>query len=161
MTSKKCNMCGEYKNINLFYKNKNHSDGYQNNCIVCDKKYQKRRNAQSNKNLREYINTRTNMCCELCGEYFNSTSVFDFHHIIPENKLFNLSNKKWTGIKGPSKKTIEEAEKCAILCANCHRLEHEALRKGGSLLHETSSVRLRSEWFKPNKNMGTISEGIR
>jgi hypothetical protein len=49
------------------------------------------------------------------------TAVFDFHHRDPKEKKFSVSNevnnKGW-------KELIEEAKKCDLLCANCHRKEH-------------------------------------
>ena len=56
--------------------------------------------------------------CE-CGLVYNSKNacVFDFHHL--KEKTFslnvrNIGDKKWTTI-------LKEAEKCQLLCSNCHR----------------------------------------
>ena len=59
-------------------------------------------------------------CCEKCGGEFHP-NVFDFHHIDASQKKFalthrNLSNS-WESI-------VAEANKCAMLCANCHREVH-------------------------------------
>jgi len=62
--------------------------------------------------------------CTLCGLPFDGecTSLFDFHHRDPGDKLFNLNN---TALNRYSlKKILEEAAKCDLLCANCHRLIH-------------------------------------
>jgi hypothetical protein len=56
--------------------------------------------------------------CHKCGISGNQ-AIFDFHHIIG-NKEFVISrcaNKKWEIIEN-------EIKKCILLCANCHRLEH-------------------------------------
>lgn len=62
--------------------------------------------------------------CLLCGLPFDGqcTALFDFHHRNPEKKLFNVN----TGaLNKYSKARIrEEAAKCDLLCANCHRLLH-------------------------------------
>lgn len=57
--------------------------------------------------------------CTKCG-YKNNYSALHFHHI--KDKLFkldarNLSNRTW-------KVCITEAEKCILLCANCHAEVH-------------------------------------
>ena len=60
-------------------------------------------------------------CCERCG-YDRNLAAFDFHHkdgTIKESKLDIriLSNRTWKFI-------MSEFEKCEVLCANCHREEH-------------------------------------
>lgn len=58
--------------------------------------------------------------CEVCG-YSTHPSALEFHHLDPEIKSFEI---------GVSKNTIskeilaEELDKCALLCANCHREVH-------------------------------------
>lgn len=57
-------------------------------------------------------------CC-ICRKIYDDT-VYDFHHIEPESKKFALSVSSatsWSTI-------VEEAKKCIMLCANCHRLVH-------------------------------------
>jgi len=58
--------------------------------------------------------------CESCG-YDNCISALTFHHRNPEEKEFQLSSdgllKSWDNI-------ISEAEKCSLLCANCHSEHH-------------------------------------
>ena len=50
--------------------------------------------------------------------------MFDFHHINPTTKLFNLSVTNLHNIA--TAKTKVESDKCVILCANCHRLHHHS-----------------------------------
>lgn len=60
--------------------------------------------------------------CQLCGKTYPN-SVFDFHHIKPEEKTFGLGGQSTTHSKADNAK---EAKKCCMLCANCHRIiEHE------------------------------------
>ena len=58
--------------------------------------------------------------CSRCG-YDKCSWALDFHHIDPTNKNFNIGNdhntKSW-------EKFWEEAQKCELICANCHREEH-------------------------------------
>jgi 5-methylcytosine-specific restriction endonuclease McrA len=57
--------------------------------------------------------------CTDCGNKFHP-SVYEFHHINPEDKdrdpskMLSLS---WERLSA-------ELDKCKLLCANCHRLEH-------------------------------------
>jgi 5-methylcytosine-specific restriction endonuclease McrA len=62
--------------------------------------------------------------CQLCGLPFDGdcTSLFDFHHLNPEDKLFNLNNASIN--KYNLEDINNEASKCELLCANCHRLIH-------------------------------------
>jgi hypothetical protein len=59
--------------------------------------------------------------CELCG-YDKNSAAMEFHHINPEDKLFqldlrSLSNRKWAEV-------VAEAGKCILLCSNCHAEQH-------------------------------------
>lgn len=53
--------------------------------------------------------------CQICG-YDRCNRALEFHHVNPEEKLFNISNgiKSWDKAKA-------ELDKCVLLCANCHR----------------------------------------
>jgi len=58
--------------------------------------------------------------CALCG-YKKCIWAFDLHHIDESKKDFGLSvrglTRSWNKIK-------EEADKCLLVCANCHREIH-------------------------------------
>ena len=59
--------------------------------------------------------------CGRCG-YNKNSAALEFHHINPQNKLFqldlrSLSNRKWSEIES-------EAGKCVLLCSNCHTEHH-------------------------------------
>jgi hypothetical protein len=59
--------------------------------------------------------------CERCG-YGKNYAALEFHHMEPSKKEFQLdlrclSNRKWEVI-------LLEAEKCKLLCSNCHAEEH-------------------------------------
>lgn len=59
--------------------------------------------------------------CEKCG-YDKNISAFDFHHINPYEKMFEV---KIQVIKSKTDDEIlNEAMKCMLLCANCHRELH-------------------------------------
>lgn len=58
--------------------------------------------------------------CEYVFDGKNHT-VFDLHHLNPYDKDFEISkligNRAWQSV-------LNEADKCDMLCANCHRLRH-------------------------------------
>ena len=127
-----CSKCGRELPLDNFswkYKEKNIR---QSRCKDCQSKID-REYYLSNLNRRQSIRERAkrdkaicrnyikeykeNHCCEKCGE--NRYYLLDFHHI-DNNKEKNLSQVQTWGIKRIQK----EINKCAILCANCHRDFH-------------------------------------
>lgn len=65
--------------------------------------------------------------CKNCGGEFHP-SIFEFHHTVPTtkdrdpSKVLNLS---W-------KRVVAELDKCVLLCANCHRYEHNKWEQHGT-----------------------------
>jgi hypothetical protein len=57
-------------------------------------------------------------CCQNCGGVFPS-AAFDFHHVgeKEEDPSKLISNNSVERI-------AQEIERCVLLCANCHRIEH-------------------------------------
>ena len=57
-------------------------------------------------------------CCEDCGTTGHPV-IFDFDHKDPKEKKFDVTNRmgsrRWEEV-------YEEAQKCRLLCADCHRL---------------------------------------
>lgn len=79
----------------------------------CRKHYQLIMNRQRKARLVQMLGGK---CCRCKREY--PLAVYDFHHIDPETKSFELGSKllnKWESVKA-------EAAKCQLLCANCHRI---------------------------------------
>ena len=71
------------------------------------------------KTIKEALVDAMGGCCQKCGGVF-SLSVYDFHHLgdkedSPSNLIANSSLER----------IAAEIEKCILLCANCHRIEHE------------------------------------
>lgn len=60
--------------------------------------------------------------CLICGGTFEDC-CYDFHHINPEEKEFEISSGNTNGAR-TWLKVRDELKKCALLCANCHRLLH-------------------------------------
>jgi hypothetical protein len=142
-----CRKCGQSKPLTEFGRDKFTSNGICRVCKECNRikarrkyfKYKARYDAyaklwrNSNKEkanaigrrsgkrirlkckaLRDKI-TMNNPCCH-CKE--NRIACLDFHHLDPtvkEHPVARCSSEK---------DLLEEASKCIILCANCHRLLH-------------------------------------
>ena len=67
--------------------------------------------------------------CEFCG-YNKCIEALEFHHIDETTKEFAIS-----GSTKSLEKQKKEADKCYMLCANCHR----ELHSGFSIYHKPSS----------------------
>lgn len=59
--------------------------------------------------------------CERCGQVY-LPDVYDFHHRDPTTKKFTLDVSRMSAVRWSA--IIEEADKCHLLCANCHREIH-------------------------------------
>ena len=60
-------------------------------------------------------------CCSKCG-YNKNLAALEFHHIDPESKEFQIDIRRLSNTS--MDKLQEEIHKCILLCANCHREEH-------------------------------------
>ena len=58
-------------------------------------------------------------CC-VCGFHIYMGAL-EFHHLDPTKKDFQISKISWGGL---SAMLMQELDKCALLCANCHRMVH-------------------------------------
>lgn len=60
--------------------------------------------------------------CEICG-YRKCNAALEFHHINMQEKEFTISK-----VRTLSLDVIKpELDKCMLLCANCHREQHQIL----------------------------------
>ena len=66
----------------------------------------------------EFLNYKKTLSCNRCGN--NDYRVLQFHHI-NSDKEFNVSSK--IGRRTLSS-LMKEIDKCEVLCANCHFIEH-------------------------------------
>jgi DNA invertase Pin-like site-specific DNA recombinase len=60
--------------------------------------------------------------CERCG-YNKCTDALEFHHLDPNEKDFTISGKSWS-----FERLKKEAEKCILVCSNCHKEIHYNLK---------------------------------
>jgi transposase len=61
--------------------------------------------------------------CRICG-YDRCARALHFHHVDPAHKRFNLSLR---GVTRSLERARAEAEKCILLCSNCHAEVEEGL----------------------------------
>lgn len=59
--------------------------------------------------------------CQICG-YKRCISALEFHHIDPSEKDFTISGKSWS-----LERLKNEADKCILVCSNCHKEIHEGI----------------------------------
>jgi cytochrome c553 len=114
-TCKECSFTGEKEEFPTAGV-KNGKQYYRHRCKSCHSKKGKER-IQEKKSKVDKI--KSNRGCKRCG--FDNPAALDFHHT-DQNKSETISRMVRNG---RSWATIEsEIEKCEVLCANCHRIEH-------------------------------------
>lgn len=59
--------------------------------------------------------------CQICG-YDKNIAALEFHHLNPEEKSFQLDSRRLSNTT--IERLLEEADKCILVCANCHREIH-------------------------------------
>lgn len=127
-----CKVCGP-KPISEFYRHAKR--GYQSLCKQCKASYNKkhyRKNKLAYKNRALASNQRIRQRryeliatylrehpCDNCGE--SDPMVLEFHHKDPKEKVNNVSALVCQLAPWPA--VLREIQKCAVLCANCHRRE--------------------------------------
>lgn len=117
-----CPMCKKEKNLDEFYVRygRRGSGGY---CKKCSNQYHSKRVKRVKLKMIEYKGGK----CEGCGLKLEDThyAVFHFHHLDPSKKDPNFTKikfQKWDYIK-------KEIDKCALLCSNCHIMEHARINE--------------------------------
>lgn len=79
----------------------------------------KARRVKSQQSNSEYVDS-FKTSCSACG--IDDKRVLDFHHVDPETKAKGVATLR---VAGYAKSKIKaEIDKCILLCANCHRIEH-------------------------------------
>lgn len=138
-TKTKVNLFCRKNNINLYFKNKfcseckeikstseflivekNNKEIFYYYCNDCIKK----RSRKKDKNCKQIAVNYKGGKCEICG-YNTSLKALEFHHKDPEQKEFSISKYRYIKIIDGDFK--QELDKCLLLCANCHREEHQRL----------------------------------
>ncbi len=108
-----CKNCGETDPNNFYHDRKQE-------CKPCFNK----RSGDSCRNKRIKAIELAGGSCRHCG-YDKCSSALEFHHIDPTIKDAHFRGmRSWT-----LEKIKKELDNCVLLCANCHREEHERLRQ--------------------------------
>lgn len=107
-----CNYCKQKKNADEFYKKGKRLHSYCKPCFntYCIKRWQDRK--------QEAVNYKGGKCSQ-CG-YDRCIAALEFHHLNPSEKDFTWVKMRLTSWK----RILQELDKCALLCANCHREIH-------------------------------------
>lgn len=77
--------------------------------------------ASDKRKKQRLVNSLGGKCC-ICG-YDKCLSALQFHHTDPSEKDFTIGTNAHIAFE----KALEEAKKCILVCANCHREIHEGL----------------------------------
>lgn len=114
-----CPHCNSYKKLDEFYtRRKNNCSGH---CKKCVKEQTVIRGRKLKLDCIEYKGGK----CQKCG-YDKCQAALDFHHRNPNEKDFPICQRY--GSRKFNDKIKKELDKCDLLCANCHREEHWAIR---------------------------------
>jgi predicted HNH restriction endonuclease len=103
---KKCNKCLQEKPLQDFTYGRAL-------CKIC---HNKKRNLLS-KSIKERLVKELGGACYICG-YNKCFEALEFHHKDPAEKDKKISDFS------SYEKAVEEAKKCILVCANCHREIH-------------------------------------
>jgi len=87
--------------------------------------YLKKAVTKRRRKLKQMIIEYKGGACEICG-YKRYAGAFDLHHLDHTQKEFGLSTR---GLTRSWEKLKAEADKCALVCANCHREIHGGIAK--------------------------------
>jgi hypothetical protein len=85
--------------------------------------------------------------CACCG-LVDDPVVYDFHHLDPKTKLFGIGSNSTTRSK---QAYADEAKKCILVCANCHRKIEKGL-----ILQDTLNI-----IFDENKYFQILEELVK
>lgn len=116
---KKCATCKEFLPKSLYHKGPriNNKEYMQGSCKICHNSRTKQKAQKAKSKAILYKGNKCNAC-----KMAYPQACYDFHHLDPTQKDFKLSDSKVKNMCWA--KIALELDKCVLLCANCHRLEH-------------------------------------
>lgn len=131
--TKRCKRCCLDKVLLDFVKDARCRGGRRNICRDCrnlgeDKKLNTRRVDKYRKNVKRILVAEHGGKCLDCG-FIGPQCVFDFDHRDPSEKKFTLSAGSVLSLD----RQREEAAKCDLVCANCHRMRTHRQRCDGCI----------------------------
>ena len=106
-------------------------------CYFLGKGVKERKNIKQREDRRIFIESlkmKHGGKCKTCG-YSRCLRALHFHHRNPNDKVFDISFEARNSKKNPE--IIIEADKCDLLCSNCHIEVHDEMdrEKRGSELN--------------------------
>ena len=81
-------------------------------CVLCSQEQV----AARRRRIKQILVEEAGGCCAACG-YDKMPAALHFHHLDPSTKEFGLSSR---GLTRSLDRAREEANKCVLLCGNCH-----------------------------------------
>lgn len=108
-----CPRCRQIKLSTEFFKDSTRKSGKSGWCKSCHTSY----TLDKYREKRDYLWDLKSQPCADCGAIYHPYAM-DLHHTDPSIKNFNLNRRL------SIKRIKEEAAKCIVLCAVCHRLRH-------------------------------------
>ena len=139
---KTCGKCKKEKELSEFYHYKNKPRHW---CKDCDRINTIIRQTIFKELCVEYKGGK----CEKCG-YSNYVGALDFHHKDPSQKEFGIARVK---LRKFDKNIKKELDKCLLLCANCHREEHQK--------YEFEQINGLWEWYKKRKDKEILQKPLK
>ena len=121
--------------ISQFRKHKKSKDGLSSQCKTCadmvNRRYTdknpklvlERKRVRRQKLLERYREWKSDIGCKCCPE--TEAICLELHHLIPEEKEVNpadMIRRGWAW-----ERIMEEAEKCVVVCSNCHKKVHAGI----------------------------------
>lgn len=116
--SRVCPCCKVEKDVSKFYSRRDKT-GNSTYCKECSNTQAIIRQKDLKQKCLDYKGNK----CIVCN-YNNYSGALEFHHIDPSQKDFTISHLKSYSFNDLVK---NELDKCALLCANCHREVHANL----------------------------------
>ena len=127
---RKCRVCGleitDKKDLELFYKDKTCKYNRDTICKKCANKQRYKSKAKRQKRYQWEAIQLLGGKCEACGKEatLDTMVCFDFHHR-EDSKRNGDATMSYTIQSKPLEVILEEAQKCILFCACCHRLHHQ------------------------------------
>jgi len=106
---KTCTKCKKDKDLTEFSRKKSNSDLFYSWCKHCLCSHNRTTYKERKQQILNALNLKE---CNICG-YDKCIASLHFHHT-DNNKEFTISGNQ------SLKRSIEEAKKCILVCANCH-----------------------------------------
>ena len=89
-------------------------------CVLCSQHHV----AERRRRVKRILVDEAGGCCVMCG-YDACIAALQFHHVDPQAKTFALSHE---GVTRSLDRARDEAQKCVLLCGNCHAEVEAGLR---------------------------------